>query len=134
MNNKGYTLVELLAVIVVLAIIAGIGVVSINNSIKASRKRSLELQYETIEETTKSFCQKHLLDEITPSATCNLKSENCCTKVPSEGEVCYIVLDDLIIEGLTEELKDPLNGGYIDGQTLIEITYQNNQFITRAIH
>ena len=39
MNNKGYTLVELLAVIVVLAILAGIGVVSINNSIKASRKR-----------------------------------------------------------------------------------------------
>ena len=48
MNNKGYTLVELLAVIVILALLAGIGVASINNSIKASREKSLELQYETI--------------------------------------------------------------------------------------
>ena len=132
--NKGYTLVELLAVITILAILAGVGIVSVNNSIKASRDKSLELQYETIEETAESFCQKHLLDEITPSSTCALKSENCCTKVPSEGEICYIVLEDLITEGLTEELKDPKHGGYIDNQTLIEITYRNNQFITRAIH
>mgnify|MGYP000158800018 FL=1 len=133
MNNKGYTLVELLAVIVILALLAGIGVASINNSIKASREKSLELQYETIESTAKSFCQKHLLDEFEPSTTCELKSENCCSKVPSEGEVCYIVLEDLITEGLTEELKDPKNGGYINGQTLIEITYRNNQFVTKAI-
>lgn len=133
MNNKGYTLVELLAVIVILALLAGIGVASINNSIKASREKSLELQYETIERTAKSFCQKHLLDEFEPSTTCELKSENCCSKVPSEGEVCYIVLEDLITEGLTEELKDPKNGGYINGQTLIEITYRNNQFVTKAI-
>lgn len=133
MNNNGYTLVELLAVIVILALLAGIGVASINNSIKASREKSLELQYETIESTAKSFCQKHLLDEFEPSTTCKLKSENCCSKVPSEGEVCYIVLEDLITEGLTEELKDPKNGGYINGQTLIEITYRNNQFVTKAI-
>lgn len=133
MNNKGYTLVELLAVIVILALLAGIGVASINNSIKVSREKSLELQYETIESTAKSFCQKHLLDEFEPSTTCKLKSENCCSKVPSEGEVCYIVLEDLITEGLTEELKDPKNGGYINGQTLIEITYRNNQFVTKAI-
>ena len=53
--NKGYTLVELLAVITILAILAGVGIVSVNNSIKASRDKSLELQYETIEETAESF-------------------------------------------------------------------------------
>ena len=58
--NKGYTLVELLAVITILAILAGVGIVSVNNSIKASRDKSLELQYETIEETAESFCQKQL--------------------------------------------------------------------------
>ena len=74
-----------------------------------------------------------MLDEFEPSTTCKLKSENCCSKVPSEGEVCYIVLEDLVTEGLTEELKDPKNGGYINGHTLIEITYRNNQFVTKAI-
>ena len=72
MNNKGYTLVELLAVIVILALLAGIGVASINNSIKASREKSLELQYETIESTAKSFCQKHLLDS-TRQTHCHLR-------------------------------------------------------------
>ncbi len=131
--NKGYTLVELLAVIVVLGLLAGIGIVSINNSIKASREKSLDLQYETIEATAKSFCQKHLLGEITPSSTCLLKSDSCCKKVPQEGETCYIVLEDLITEGLTNELRDPKNGGFIDGQTLIELSYRNNQFISKAI-
>ena len=133
MNKKGYTIVELLAVIVVLAILSGIGVISVNNFINSSKEKSLKLQYESIEAAAKSFCSKHLLDEITPSESCMQSGKNCCTKVPGASETCYITLNDLIEESLIENVKDPKNGGYISTETLIEITYENNQFITKAI-
>ena len=138
MNKKGYTMVELLAVIIVLAILSGVGVITVNNFINASKEKSLKLQYESIEAAAKSFCSKHLLDEFTPSESCKQSGKNCCTKVPGltetgESETCYITLDNLIEENLIGNLKDPKNGGYITTSTLIKITYQNNQFVTEAI-
>ena len=138
MNKKGYTIVELLAVIVVLAILSGIGVITVNNFINASKEKSLNLQYESIEKAAKSFCSKHLLNEITPSESCMQSGKNCCTKVPGlkedgQSETCYITLNDLIEDNLIDNVKDPKNGGYIKVDTLIEITYENNQFITKAI-
>ena len=130
MNKKGFTLIELLAVIVILAIIGGIGVVSINGIVNKSKENSLKLQYESIEKTTKTYCQKHLLDEIEPSDICKATGKNCCTKVPGENEVCYIVLGDLIEEKLIDPVKDPKNGGFISEETLIKIEYRNNQFVT----
>lgn len=130
MNRKGFTIIELLAVIVILAIIGGIGIVSFNGAVNKSKENSLKLQYESIEKTAKTYCQKHLLDEITPSETCTNTGKNCCTKVPGENEVCYIVLGDLIEENLIEPVKDTKNGGYISEETLIKIEYRNNQFVT----
>ena len=64
--------------------------------------------------------------------------KNCCTKIPGinedgNSEVCYITLNDLIEENLIENVKDPKNGGYISTDTLIKITYENNQFVIQAI-
>lgn len=128
MNKKGFTIVELLAVIIVLGIIGGIGVVSVNNIVQTSREKSLKLQYESIEKTAKAYCQKHMLDEIEPSSLCTETGKNCCTKMPNEEEECYIVLGDLIEEKLIDPVKDPKNGGYINEQLLIKLTYKNNQF------
>ena len=41
-NNKGFTLVELLAVIVVLAIVMGIAAVAITNVLDSTRKNAFE--------------------------------------------------------------------------------------------
>lgn len=131
--NKGFTIVELLAVIVILAIIGTIGTVSVNNYINSSKIKALDMQYESIEKAAQSYTSKHVFDEITPSSTCELVSDNCCTKMPSDGDECYITLSDLINDKVIEELKDPKNGGNISTSTLIKIRYLSNQFVIDVI-
>jgi len=131
--NKGFTLVELLAVIVILTIIGTVGTATINNYINTSRAKSLDMQYESIEKAAQSYASKHVFDEITPSSTCSLVSDNCCTKMPVDGEECYIALADLINDKLIDELKDPKNGGKISNSTLIKIRYTSNQFVIDVI-
>ena len=131
--NKGFTIVELLAVIIILAIIGTVGTVTVNNYINTSRTKSLNMQYESIEKAAQSYASKHVFDEITPSSTCELVSDNCCSKMPGDGEECYITLADLINDKLIEELKDPKNGGKISNSTLIKIRYTSNQFVIDVI-
>jgi len=131
--NKGFTIVELLAVIVILAILGTIGTISVNSYISASRNKSLEMQYDRIGKAAEAYSSKHIFDEIVVSSTCSLASNNCCTKMPSDGEECYITLSDLINEKFIDEVKDPKNGGLISSSTLIKIRYVNNQFVTEVI-
>lgn len=130
MNEKAFTLVELLAVIVIITLLGGIGVVSVNNVMNSSKENSLKMQYESIDATAKIYCQKHMLDEIEPSNICKETGFDCCTKIPGENESCYIVLADLISDELIEPVKDPKNGGFISEATLIKLEYRNNQFVT----
>ena len=131
--NKGFTIVELLAVIIVLAILGTIGVARVNNYINVSRSKALEMQYDSIVKAAESYASKHILDEITVSSTCSLASSNCCVKMPSNDEECYVTLSDLINEKLIEEVKNPKSGGLIPGSTLIKIRYVSNQFVAEVI-
>lgn len=131
--NKGFTIVELLAVIIILAIIGTIGTVTVNNYINVSKAKSLDMQYESIKKAAQSYASKHVFDDITPSSTCSLVSDKCCKKMPASEEECYITLADLINDKLIDELKDPKNGGKISNSTLIKIKFANNQFIVNVI-
>lgn len=55
MKNKGFTLVELLAVIAILSIISLIAVPTINNSINASRNKAYESQIKMLQVGAKSW-------------------------------------------------------------------------------
>ena len=55
-NNKGFTLVELLAVIVVLAIIMVIATTQVNNTIKKSRRDAFIQTVQTIEKAAETVC------------------------------------------------------------------------------
>ena len=46
-NKKGFTLVELLAVIVILAIVAGITLVTVLPALKDSRQKAFEISAQT---------------------------------------------------------------------------------------
>lgn len=129
MNKSGFTIIEVLAVVVIIGILGSIGVVSINGVLNSSRENSLKLQYESIEETALAYCKKHMFDEIVPSSLCLNSGKECCTSVPSEGNSCYIVLGDLIGDDLISPVKDPKNGGFISESTLIKLGFRNNQFV-----
>ena len=59
-NNKmGYTLVEILAIIVIIGIIIAFSVVAVIKTIDLSRKNSLSLQEKLLKETTKTYIQEN---------------------------------------------------------------------------
>ena len=92
MKKNGFTLVELLGVIVVLAIVSGLVVVSITGVIGTS-KNSVYLSYE---KSFKSSVENYFIDNN------NL--------IPNAGSSKKIYLKDMISNGYIEEIKDP-NGG-----------------------
>ncbi len=63
-NSKGFTLVELIAVITVLAIVALITVPAVNNSVKKSQERALKAQEDAIIESAKKYALENI--EILP--------------------------------------------------------------------
>ena len=95
-NRKGFTLVELLGVIVVLAIIGGIATLSITNYIGNSKEKV----YRNYVATLKTTVEDYLIDDFA-------KNGNLLPKV---GESRIFTLEELIDAKVIEELKDP-NGG-----------------------
>lgn len=95
MKNKkdGFTLVELLAVIVILGILATIGVVVTSRYLTESRKKSYKIMSQTIYE-----------------ATMNCMTEGRCV-VPSKGGSARISTDTLIKYGYLKKLDNPKNNG-----------------------
>ena len=106
MKNKGFTLVELLGVIVVLAIIGGIATLAITNYIGNSKEKV----YRNYVATLKTTVEDYLIDDFA-------KNGNLLPNV--EGSRTF-TLKELIDAKVIEELKDP-NGGTCN-QTTTQVT------------
>ena len=65
MNNKGFTLTELLAVILILSIIAIITIPTVLNVFNENKYKSREAQINTIVEAAKKYTVKHPLTDDT---------------------------------------------------------------------
>lgn len=105
-NRKGFTLVELLGVIVVLAIVGGIATLAITNYIGNSKEKV----YRNYVATLKTTVEDYLIDDFAKNG--NL--------LPNVGKSRTFTLNDLINAKVIEELKDP-NGGTCD-QTATKVT------------
>ena len=105
MKKKGFTLVELLAVIVILSLILVIAVPSVNRYIKQSKEKAYNTQISTIIEAAQAYA----------SANSSL--------LPSKEEfVVKITLGQLKSAGLIkEEVKNPNEDKYFDDALTIEI-------------
>ena len=104
MKNKGFTLVELLGVIVVLAIVGGIATLAITNYIGNSKEKV----YRNYVATLKTTVEDYLIDDFAKNG--NL--------LPNVGGRRTFTLNDLINAKVIEELKDP-NGGTCNQTTTI---------------
>jgi len=58
-SKKGFSLVELLSIIVIVGIIITISIIAITKTIDSSRKNSLSLQEKLLKETTKTYIQEN---------------------------------------------------------------------------
>ena len=98
MNNKGLTLVEIIAVLVVLSVIAVIVTPNVMSNISKYRTKMYEAQLKSITEGAKSW----VADNI--------------DKMPSDGETAIILtLSELQSDGYVEDnLKNPKGGSFDD--------------------
>lgn len=100
MKNKGFTLAELLGVIIIIALLSLITVPTVSNSLQKYKSRICETQLDQIIAAAKNWGQDNL--SLLPSEACNGSNENKCKK--------FVTLRDLIkMNYLDSDIKNPLN-------------------------
>lgn len=107
MKKNAFTLVELLAVIIILALLAVILITSINNLLDRTKESGHELLLSNIEYAAKNYVNEndHVLESLT------------------QADPSYIIyLSDLISEGhLKSPVIDPLTNTEVSGNSIVEV-------------
>ena len=88
-NKKGFTLVELLAVIVIIALLSSIAAISYTTFVNSTRDRV----YKTYEDTMKASAEMYLIDNP--------------NMIPSINGNTKLYLNDLLINNDIEQIKNP---------------------------
>lgn len=89
MNRKGFTLVELLAVIVIIALLSSIAALSYTAFVNSTRDRV----YKTYEDTMKSSAEMYLIDNP--------------NMIPSINGQTRLYLNDLLINNEIDPINNP---------------------------
>lgn len=113
MKNKGYTLVEVLAVIVILGLLVAIIVPTLDSVIDSNKKRSYDLQV------------KLLLTGLEEWGAANV------FKLPeNEGEFLIKKVGELKKEGfLDNDLRNPITDSCISNDLELMIVRKNNKYV-----
>ena len=117
MKKKGFTLVELLAVIIILSLVLVIAVPSVNKYIKQSKEKASDAQISTIIEAAQAYASTN--PELLPNR------ENISVKV---------TLGQLKSAGLIkEEVKNPNDDKYFDDALTIKIKKNKENYIYEVV-
>ena len=116
MNKKAFTLIELLATIVILGILSAIVVINVNNYIQTSRETSYNTLVKTIELSTELYVAEH---------------SNEFSELDVAGSTFYIELSDLVADDyIDDHIIDERTGEAIPLTTRVNITVINKNNIT----
>lgn len=96
MNNKGFSMIELLGVIVIIGILAGLAIPAVTKYIGKTRDRA----YDNIYESAYSAAQGKYMNDL------------------QTGDTDYYI-KDLYNQGYMDEPIDPSNKGFCDGRVFI---------------
>ena len=107
LNNKGFTLVELLAVLVILVAIMGIAIPTISSSLERTKSKQNEARYKIIESAAELYVTDH---------------KNVIYNNLGSNNSCYFELADLT--SLSAEEKEDADGNSLTG--VIIFTKPNN--------
>ena len=105
--NKGFTLVELLAVVVILALLAYLTSISVASIIKTSKVKLTQVQTQIIEDTTGMWLTDNL------------------DLLPDAGNCLYITLGELKAYGAVGDIKDFNKLEKLSDDIIIKITAVN---------
>lgn len=109
LNKKGFTLVELLAVVAILGILSGFAVMAVTSYKERSRQKLYQNYEKQMKDATVNYFTSHL------------------EEIPDAGNNKDINIDDLIEASLLDSMTDPLNSnlkcsGYINVKNNSNIT------------
>ena len=123
MNKKAFTLIELLAVIVILSIIMILATIAINRYLFQSKNKSFDILVDTFEDGALQGYTECLINGS------NTSIKNYCDNHKLTGNE-VIVLKDLIDYGFVESFKNPYNTDETCDLTLSTITITANTSVT----
>ena len=102
LDNKGFTLVELLAVLVILVAIMGIAIPSISSSLERTKDKQNDARLEIIKSAAEMYVTDH---------------KNAVYDIIGENTKCYFSISSHLSEYLSEDEKNNADGepfaGYI---------------------
>jgi prepilin-type N-terminal cleavage/methylation domain-containing protein len=119
-DTKGFTLVELLAVITILGLLGIIALEAIESVNKGNKEKAEELQRQNILTSAIAYVPTsdiYLPDTVPGMSGCSTYAYSATSKTTSGSHVCEvrIILNYLVKEGILEEqIENPLTGAYIN--------------------
>ena len=115
MNKKGFTLIEILAVIIFLGIISLIVVATVKRMFQSSKQKLYDEQIILIEDGLKNWASANIF------------------LLPNENETIYISLGQLKQSGHAEQIiKNPKNSKCFSKESILSITKYHNSYIYEA--
>lgn len=109
MNKKGFTLVELLGVIIIISVIIALVFPAVTKTLRKSKETIRDIQIKKILDATYDFTLKNM------------------SFIPEEGIIKYITLNQLKKEGLIDnDIKDSINNEEYSNDLVISIQKKQN--------
>lgn len=116
MKKKGFTLAELLGVIVILGMIAVLVIPVVDKNLKQSKQDLYNMQIESIEKASKNWVASHMME------------------IPEGDTEFTIHLSDLKAEGLIDkDIKNPVTKKQFPDTMEIRVTITGNQYTYKVM-